>query len=78
MSCMGEDEELSFLQTSDVIGRDKDKEIIVKFIMHPCDGDQKVCVIPIAGIAGLGKTTLAKLVFNNEAVVGHFHLRECG
>ena len=50
----------SFVQTSDVIGRDKDKEIIVKLIIHPCDGDQKVCVIPIAGIAGLGKTTLAK------------------
>ena len=48
----------SFVQTSDVIGIDKDKEIIVKLIMHPCDGDQKACVIPIAGLQVLGRLHL--------------------
>ena len=35
----------------------------------------KRSVIPIAGIAGLRKTTLAKLVLKNEEVAGHFHLK---
>ena len=38
-------------------------------------GDQSVCVIPIIGIGGFRKTTLAKLVFNNKRMDDLFPLK---
>ena len=64
----------SFVHASDVIGRDKDKENILQLLMHPADGDQKVSIISVVGIGGLGKTALAKLVSNDARVVNHFEL----
>ncbi|WKA08069.1 hypothetical protein VitviT2T_025823 [Vitis vinifera] len=61
----------SFVRASDVIGRDDDKENIVGLLMQP-SVTENVSVIPIVGIGGLGKTTLAKLVYNDESVVGQF------
>ncbi|KAL6342567.1 hypothetical protein AAG906_012424 [Vitis piasezkii] len=37
--------------------------------------DESFRVIPIMGMEGIGKTTLAKLIFHNKAVVDHFPFR---
>ncbi|KAL4297741.1 hypothetical protein GQ457_12G008810 [Hibiscus cannabinus] len=74
----GERETYSFVKTSNVIGRDEDKENIVHFLMNPTDGEgegEDVPVLPIVGIGGVGKTALAQLVFNNERVKSHFESR---
>lgn len=65
----------------DVIGGDNEKEEIIKLLMQPCcpcrgeEGNKSVCVIPIVGIGGLGKTTLAKLVFNDNRMDEVFQLK---
>lgn len=62
----------SFVQSPHiVIGRDEDKEKIIQLLLQPNDEDS-IPVLPIAGNGGMGKTTLAKLVCNDERVVKHF------
>ncbi|XP_044508353.1 putative disease resistance protein RGA1 [Mangifera indica] len=65
----------SFVRASDVIGRDKDKEEVMKILLCPSDGHENVSVISIVGIGGLGKTTLAKLVYNDDKVSDYFKLK---
>ncbi|XP_058738236.1 putative disease resistance protein RGA3 isoform X2 [Vicia villosa] len=70
----------SHVDALDVIGREHEREDIVKLLMQPHpqgdgDGDKSLCVIPIVGIGGLGKTALAKLVFNDKRMDELFQLK---
>ncbi|TYJ41503.1 hypothetical protein E1A91_A03G026200v1 [Gossypium mustelinum] len=69
-----ERETYSFVKTSSVIGRDEAKQDLVNILMNPTD-EKDIPVLPIVGIGGIGKTTLAQLVFNEESVKSHFELR---
>jgi hypothetical protein len=64
----------SFVPPSDVIGRNDDKNNIIDLLMGP-DAGRNVNVIPIVGIGGLGKTTIAKLVYDDKRIAEHFELR---
>ncbi|XP_057718415.1 disease resistance protein RGA2-like isoform X2 [Arachis stenosperma] len=71
----------SHVNASDVIGREKDKERIIELLME--NGSKSV--LSIVGVGGVGKTTVAKLVFNDVRIAQSFRLRiwvyvdqECG
>lgn len=57
-----------------VIGRDKEKKEIIEFLLNP-DFEENLSVLPIVGFGGLGKTTLARLVFSDERVKEYFTLK---
>ncbi|KAJ1269472.1 hypothetical protein BS78_07G214400 [Paspalum vaginatum] len=58
----------------DIFGRDDDKEVVVKLLLGQ-EGQLDVQVLPIIGMGGVGKTTLAKMVFNDSRVLKHFELK---
>ncbi|XBI31709.1 hypothetical protein VPH35_055245 [Triticum aestivum] len=57
-----------------IFGRDDDKTVVVKQLLDQQD-QQKVKVLPIFGMGGLGKTTLAKMVYNDQEVQKNFQLK---
>jgi polynucleotide 5'-kinase involved in rRNA processing len=51
-----------------IFGRDQDKKAILKLLLDDGDDNDKTCVIPIIGMGGMGKTTLAQSVYNHMTV----------
>ncbi|CAL9088130.1 unnamed protein product, partial [Musa acuminata var. zebrina] len=65
----------SYVVESDVIGRGEEKDEIVKLLIEQQNENEKIAVLPIVGMGGLGKTTLAQLIYQDKRVERHFQLR---
>jgi hypothetical protein len=68
-------EPTSVMTDSHVYGREKDKEAVLELLLGEKCSDAGVSVIPILGMGGIGKTTLAQLLFNDEKVQSSFDLK---
>jgi len=58
-----------------VYGRDRDKEAVLELLLSEKFRDAQVSVIPILGMGGIGKTTFAQILFNDEKVQSFFDLK---
>ncbi|CAO2819533.1 unnamed protein product [Amaranthus hypochondriacus] len=80
----GRDQTHSYVDADEIIGRDPDKKYLIDVLLSSnsaIDDDvivpenEVLPVIPIVGIGGMGKTTLAQLVYNDPQVGEHFEMR---
>ena len=71
---MNREETHSFVLDEKVIGREDDKKAIIKLLLEP-NNEENVSIVPIVGIGGLGKTTLAQFVYNDKNIQEHFELK---
>ncbi|KAM3693920.1 hypothetical protein ACJW31_07G021200 [Castanea mollissima] len=66
----------SLVNESKIYGRDEEKEKIIEVLLTNVSNDQdNLAIYAVWGMGGLGKTTLAQLVYNDARVKNHFELR---
>ncbi|XP_027088159.1 putative disease resistance RPP13-like protein 1 isoform X2 [Coffea arabica] len=62
----------SLVDKTAIYGRDNDREKIIQMLLSEDANGDRIAVIPIFGLGGIGKTTLAQLVYNDQRAKDHF------
>ncbi|XP_034703025.1 putative disease resistance protein RGA3 isoform X2 [Vitis riparia] len=57
-----------------IVGREENKREIIELLMQSST-QESLSMVVIVGMGGLGKTTLAQLVYNDQGVVSYFNLK---
>ncbi|KAG5578254.1 hypothetical protein H5410_058388 [Solanum commersonii] len=65
----------SLVDDYDIFGRQSEIEDLIDRLLSEDASGKNLTVVPIVGMGGLGKTTLAKAVYHDERVKSHFGLK---
>ncbi|PHU03932.1 hypothetical protein BC332_29183 [Capsicum chinense] len=65
----------SVVDESEIFGREIEIERLIDCLLSNDANAKNLTVVPIVGMGGLGKTTLAKAAYNDKMVTDHFELK---
>ena len=64
-----------FVADSQVFRKDRDEEAIIELLLSDDGSGEQLSMIPIVAEDGMGKTALARRVYDNHRVSEHFGLK---
>ncbi|CAH1418303.1 unnamed protein product [Lactuca virosa] len=67
-------EETSLVDESRIVGREGDKRILLDKLLGDESCNENFSILSIVGLGGIGKTTLAQVLYNEKKVKDHFEL----
>nr|XP_043611549.1 putative disease resistance RPP13-like protein 1 [Erigeron canadensis] len=68
-------EETSLVDVSTIVGREADKKAMLGKLLGTESCSRNFAVVSIVGLGGIGKTTLAQVLYNDQEVKDHFELK---
>nr|KAJ0220470.1 hypothetical protein LSAT_V11C200053380 [Lactuca sativa] len=63
-----------YIDEFEVVGRDDDELYIIQLLTQPTT-EEKLTIVPIVGMGGIGKISLAKSIYNNSKIEQYFDVR---
>ncbi|PWA37106.1 NBS-LRR resistance-like protein [Artemisia annua] len=58
-----------------IVGREGDKKVLLDKLLGDDQCNENFSIVPIVGMGGMGKTTLARLLYDDKKVKDHFELK---